>query len=270
MSDQNISVIELVIATTALILLLAGFIITILYLYQKKQLLFQKDIEEIKLDHEKNILQTQLEIQEQTLQYVSRDIHDNIALGLTLSKLHLNTLNYPEPAPYQDKINLSINLIGDAIQSLSNISKSLNADIIKTFGLLKAVENEIVNIEKTGLFKIEYLVTGTPVFLDSKIELVIFRIIQESLNNIIKHSRAENVRIMLNYDISHLILSVTDDGIGFLFNKAHELKKCPGGAGLNNIQQRAKMIDSECRIVSKTSEGTMIVITTPLLQNKEK
>src|SRR5690348_540927 len=123
MSDQEISIIQLIIATTVLILLLAGFIITILYLYQMKQFAFQKNIEEIKSSHEKNILQTQIDVREQTLLNISRDIHDNIALGLTLSKLHLNTLNYPGPIQVQDKIDLSVNLIGEVIQKLGNISK---------------------------------------------------------------------------------------------------------------------------------------------------
>ncbi len=270
MPDQNIHLIRLIITTTAIILLLAGFIITLLYLYQEKQLDQQKDMEEIKSVHEKQILQTQLEIQEQTLQEVSRDIHDNIALGLTLSKLNLNTLNYQDGSRFQDKIELSVNLIGEAIRNLNNISKSLNADLLKQYGLHNAIENEIGNLEKTGKFRIEYNITGAPVFLESKTELVIFRILQEALNNIIKHSYATRIAVILDYDATRLDMSITDNGRGFSFNEINSAARRSAGSGLNNIQQRARTIGSECRIVSKVGEGTMIRIITPLSADEEK
>nr|MBA4166471.1 hypothetical protein [Chitinophagaceae bacterium] len=193
----------------------------------------------------------------------------NITLGLTLSKLHLNTLNYPNPTPFQEKINLSVDLISEAIRNLSNISKSLNADIIKKYGLLKSIENEIGNLEKTGKFKIDYEITGAPIFLEAKTELVIFRILQESFNNIIKHSNATGIAIALYYCPSHLSMSITDNGKGFSFNQANQVKKYWGGSGLNNIQQRAVTIESECKIVSKMGEGTMIRIIVPLPQITE-
>lgn len=262
MPTSNTEAIIFIIATTSLILLLAVFIITILYLYQKKQLSFQKNLEAIKLNHEKNILQTQLEIQEQTLQDVSRDIHDNISLSLTLCKLHLNTLNYPRPVPFQEKIDLSVSLITEAIHNLRNISKSLNADIIKHNGLLKAVENEIGKLSKTGLFQIQYEIKGNPVFMECQKELVLFRIIQESFNNIIKHAHAGKINLILNYSLHKLDMCIQDNGIGFLVCDNQE-KMLKLTSGLNNIRQRAIMIESECEIRSEPGKGTTIEISVP-------
>jgi two-component system NarL family sensor kinase len=264
MPNSNSESIYLMISTTALILLLAGFIVTILYLYKQKQFAYQRNIEEINICHEKDMLQSQLEIQEQTLLDVSRDIHDNIALGLTLSKLHLNTLNYPKPVQFQDKIDISINLIGEAIHNLSNISKSLNSDIIRKYGLLKAIDNEISNLSKTSLFNIEQEIIGAPVFLEFKKELVIFRVIQESFNNILKHAEAKNISIVLNYGKGHLLLTVTDDGKGFSLGQSNQDKSGPGGSGLNNMQQRARTINGDCTIVSKIGGGTMVTVHIPL------
>src|SRR5678815_5083890 len=92
---------------TFLILLMAGFIVTILYLYRKKQLAYYKTIEELRLDYEKNLLHTHLEIQEQTLQHISREIHDNIGLSLTLAKLNLNTLDWDHPSKTKIQIESS-------------------------------------------------------------------------------------------------------------------------------------------------------------------
>lgn len=259
--------VTLMLATTALILLLAGFIINILYLYQKKQLSFQKNITEINLDHEKILLQRQVEIQEQTLLDVSRDIHDNISLGLTLSKLHLNTLNYMEPESFPEKIQLSIHFITEAIYNLKNIALSLNADIIVKLGFIKAVENEFNNFDNTGLFKIKYEINGDVITLEAKKELAIFRIIQESLNNILKHSEAKNIFVNIEYTDTMLCLFIHDDGIGFTVEEGAK-KKDSGGSGLTNIKERIRMIDGNCEILSAAGKGTSISISVPISNSK--
>ena len=94
-SGKN-DIIIFLLVTTVIILLLTGLIISLIYMYQKKQLTYQQNLEKLKLDHEKNLMAAQLEIQEETFQHISREIHDNINLSLTLAKLHLNTLNWQE------------------------------------------------------------------------------------------------------------------------------------------------------------------------------
>ena len=168
MRNQNTEILVFIFATTLLILLLAGFIVTILFLYQKKQISFEKNLEEIKLDHEKNLLITQLEIQEQTFQNISREIHDNIGLSLTLAKLNLNTLNLDDSYNCKDKINSSITLISESIINLSDISKSLNSEIISTHGLLKALEMEIGILNKAGVYHIEYEIMGILSFSNAR------------------------------------------------------------------------------------------------------
>ena len=83
---------------TAIILLMAGIVVTIILLYRKKQVSYEKDIESIKAEYEKAILNTQLEMQEQTFSDISREIHDNIGMSLTLAKLNLNTLRPDDAA----------------------------------------------------------------------------------------------------------------------------------------------------------------------------
>ncbi|HRE51114.1 MAG TPA: ATP-binding protein [Flavitalea sp.] len=255
--------IAFIIGNTGLILLLSGFIMTILFLHKRKQFLFRQNIEDIKVSHEKNLLRTQLEIQEQTLMNVSRDIHDNISLSLTLSKLYLNSLSYADPAEIPEKISISASLIGEAIQNLSNISKSLNTDIINHFGLLKAIENEIAALRKTGLFEIQYEVSGIPVFMECQKELILFRIVQEAFNNIIKHAQAKKISLHLRYGASQLELQVSDDGIGFSPEHIHTCRKTKPTAGLNNIRQRTKMLNGACCIDNIPGSGAAIKISVP-------
>jgi len=244
---------------SALILVLVVFIVTILYLYRKKQAIYLQNLETLKLDYEKNLLKSHVEVQEQTIQHISREIHDNISLSLTLAKLHLNTLNINNKLDASFLISSSINLISKSINDLSDISKSMNADIICQQGLIDALKNEILRIQKTDLFVINISIRGNPVFMDGHKELVIFRIVQEAFNNAIKHSEAKNVTLDLNYTNDHIEITVQDDGKGF--NLAFSETKT--GAGLKNMKSRANIFSGNVFIESQEREGTKILISIP-------
>src|SRR4030095_15139491 len=105
------------IVTTLLILFLVALISVILFLYQKKRISFIKEFETMKMDYEKNLLKTQLEIQEHTFKNISQEIHDNISLSLTLAKLNLNTLNLTNSPSAEESIKNSVRLIINAIRA---------------------------------------------------------------------------------------------------------------------------------------------------------
>jgi two-component system NarL family sensor kinase len=255
-------IIIFLIVTTAIILLLAGLIITLIYLYQKKQLAYQQNLETLKLDHEKNLMAAQLEIQEDTFQHISREIHDNISLSLTLAKLHLNTLNWNDMEKRTSLINSTIDLISQSITNLSGISKSLNSDIINSQGLITAIENEVHNIRETGLFAIDLHITGDPVYMDMQKELIIFRIIQEAFNNIIKHAKATHTGLTLHYDAAGLNITIRDNGSGFILPKNIASDKT-GKAGLKNMETRSKMIGGKMQLESIIDKGTVLSFSFP-------
>ena len=216
------------------------------------------ELEEIKDIYQQNILAAKIEVQEQTFQHISREIHDSISLSLTLSKLHLATLNYPKPIFRHAKIDASICLIGDAIQKLRNISKSLNSDLIRENGLITAIENEIATVNQTGIYTIYFHILGTPVYLEAEKELILFRIIQEGLNNIIKHAKARNIQMQICYCEECISIELSDDGIGF------DEQQIRTGSGMMNIRQRVGLLTGECDFRSKPNEGTQIHVKIPL------
>jgi two-component system, NarL family, sensor kinase len=244
---------------SALILVLVVFIVTILYLYRKKQTAYYQNLETLKLDYEKNLLKSHVEVQEQTIQHISREIHDNISLSLTLAKLHLNTLNMNEKVNATNLINSSVNLISKSINDLSDISKSMNADIISQQGLIDALKNETTRIQKAGLFVINISIRGNPEFMNAQKELVIFRIVQEAFNNVIKHSEAKNVLLDLNYINDHIEITIQDDGKGFDLS----FSEAKMGAGLKNMKTRAKVFNGNVNIESEKEKGTKILISIP-------
>src|SRR5947207_2167764 len=94
MQNNSYDITALLLITTFLIMLMAVFILFIIFIYRKKQITFQEKINAIEANYEKNLLKSKLEIQEQTFQHISREIHDNITLSLTLAKLHLHTIDW--------------------------------------------------------------------------------------------------------------------------------------------------------------------------------
>src|SRR5882724_8425892 len=170
-------IIIFVFGITFLLLLLMSFIVTIVYKYQQKQNTYFKDLEELKITHENALLQSQLEIQEQTFQNISREIHDNIGQKLTLAKLHLNTLNFNEKEKTLLQVNDSVDMISEAINDLTDISRSMSSEIILNNGLIKALEFEAAQLRKSGIYSISLSTTGNTVFLSATTELVLFRIV---------------------------------------------------------------------------------------------
>ncbi len=244
---------------TAIILLMVTFVIYIMMAYRKKQIKFQQSIEEIRFDHEKTLLNTQLEIQEQTVQHISREIHDNISLSLTLAKLHLHTFDWYNKERADEKLSTTIDLLTNSILQLSDISKSLNADIITHHGLLEAIDEELNRIRKTGLFELKFDLTGNPVYMDSRRELIVFRIIQEAFNNIVKHADATIASLGLHYNEEKLLVTISDNGKGFDSRLGGNKKQ----AGLRNMETRAKMLRGDMMISSRPGTGTALSFNIP-------
>lgn len=261
MPGEPHNVITFIIVTTLFILILIAFIVFMLFLYQRRRIAYQKGLEVLKSDFEKTLLTTQLEIQEQTFQNISREIHDNIGLSLTLAKLNLNTIDWNDTTPSREKVSGSINFISRAIEDLSYISKALHTGFIEENGLLKALELELNKIQKLGIFNIQYDVTGSPVYMQTQKELVIFRIIQEVLNNCIKHAQATEITVLLNYQNNAVDIEINDNGKGFTS------QPFPGqagnGTGLMNIVKRAAFIHGICQVNSVPGKGTSVQMKIP-------
>ena len=259
-TKENILII--IILVTILTLLLVAFIFFIAYRYQQKQLTLLKGIEELKTIHENELLKSQLQVQEQTFQYISREIHDNIGQKLSLAKLHLNTLLLDEKDHIKGAIENVVQIISDSLNDLRDISRSMSSELIINNGLIKAIETEIVQINKIIQHSFKLIVTGDSRFMEAETELVLFRIVQEALNNIVKYAEATEVSISLHFTNSELQIDIKDNGLGFDNNGNSD------GNGLINMKSRAASIKGSSSIVSEVGKGTTVTIKIPLYEPK--
>jgi signal transduction histidine kinase len=270
MAGEELKIIIIVLLCSLIVLGLALTILSLIGKYKRGINKSKKELELIKIDYEKKILQIQLEIQETTFNKISSEIHDNISLGLTLSKLQIN--NYLEKKDTDSsKLVLAVDLISKSLIDLNDISKSLDGNQLLEYGLINAIESEINVLRQTGLYDVEFDILGEPAFLDHKIELVILRIMQEACNNVIKHARANYIRVELYFEDTVVKLKVVDNGIGFDPEKVAQKKQIRKMAGLKNLYSRAEIVGGKVEIYSKREgSGTAILISIPLKNNTDE
>ena len=250
--------------STLVILIFILMIFFTLREYKIKQLRFQRGLELLQLQHEKALLSAQLEIQEETLNRVAREIHDNISLTLTLAKLHLNTFGMQGHEKDLGLLDSGIDLIGRTLIDLNHLSKSLDGQTIGRFGLVHALETESDLVRKSGRMEVGLSINGKPMKLEGDRELHVFRIIQECFNNTLKHSGAKRMDVELEYGDDHLRMTVSDDGQGF---DTEEGRREKPGSGLRNMENRATLLGGSLTLESKRGGGTKMKLKIPYTQS---
>jgi signal transduction histidine kinase len=266
-AEETESIKQILYGGTIAFLVLAGFIIFFLVMYMRRK---QKNIlekQQLKSQFQKELLQTQLEIQEQTLKNISEEIHDNIGQALSLAKLNLYMLPESGDEAAQQKISNTKELVSKAIVDLRGLSRSLDTDFIQDLGLQQAIGYELDMIKKTGTHNTVLEVEGTVFRFDKQKELIVFRIVQEVLNNIIKHAKADKIMVRANYETDKLQLSVTDNGQGVDLSPLNENDHSNFGLGIRNMHNRAKLINAGFSMNSSIGKGTEVKIILPKENN---
>lgn len=244
-------VLIVVLVTTLIILLLATFIIYASNQYTK-----------LKSSFDKEVLTAQLEMQEQTLFTISREIHDNINGYLIVAKLNLNTTLPLLGNDTKSKMEDTVRLLEHSLEEVRNISRMLNPEYIAFQGLPAMLTEYIEWIKKNQHYQVSFEMEGERYDMGEHVELMLFRMLQETINNILKHAHATTIRLSLIYTDSHLKCTVSDNGIGFNVQEKLQQKHRSRCSGLQNIMRRAKMINAVCDITSSNQNGTTICITT--------
>lgn len=264
---MNIRTYDLLLAlvfVTLIILLLLIFTILLLLKYRKKRNYHLLEKQQLQSDFQHELLRSQLEIQEQTLKNISQEIHDNIGQVLTLAKLNLSTVPDFNSKELQEKISDSRDLISKAIQDLRDLSKSLNADFVIENGLMKSIQHELNLFKKIGGLQTNFAQEGLTYSLSTHKELILFRIFQEALNNIMKHAKASLVSVVVKFDPNLFRLEMTDNGVGFEIHNINNDDHEKPGLGIGNMKNRSHVIGATYSISSDPGKGTSIKITLPL------
>ena len=238
-----------------ILLFLSFFLILFLIHHKRKQQLHINEKMNLEHHYQSQLLQSRLEVQEQAFKYLSEEIHDNVGQALSTVKLHLYTINQQSAEASKKLIESTSEVLSKAISDLRNISHNLHGGYVSEHGLLEALEKEISYINGAKALKVMMEIQGRPYELSKEKELLIFRIIQEAINNAIKHSGANLIAVNLQYLDEKFTVSIEDDGKGFDAGR-----RFTNGMGLNNMKTRAGLLGATFHIRSQ-QEGTQITLS---------
>ncbi len=265
MPDQNQEIYIVILIGTVLALLLVGFIFIIFFLYQRRKQRQEKELVAMKEQYEQEVLRSQLEIQEATLKSIAQELHDNIGQVLSVVKLWMAILPVEKSHPAYEGVQNSREMLNKVIFDMADLTKSLHTDRIAEIGLAEAIRFDVESLRKTGLLKINFTVSGREYHFDERRAIFLFRMYQEMMNNILKHSHASHVNVSIIYSTdSKFVLRVEDDGIGFNAESKQTRVVSSSGLGLKNMMNRARLIGADFSIKSQPEKGTIVSVELPL------
>lgn len=237
-----------IIIAIIIVLLFLGvlFIIMLIYYRNKKNNL------------NKEILATKIETQEETMSILGKELHDNVGQLLSSTKMLIgiterNLQNPPET------LLIANDTLAKAIYELRSLSKSLNKEWLEQFNFIEnlSTEKDRINASKTIQIHFNH---PQSIPLPADKQIILFRVVQEALQNGIKHSKANNIEITVETTVQALSISIKDDGIGF------DVLNSSNGLGLLNIKQRVHLLEGTVYWISNQT-GTTLNIQLPI---KEK
>lgn len=237
--------------------LLATSIFFFFVTYQKKMLKKQLELNEIRSKQQEEILINTITAQEKERKRIAQDLHDEVGAMLSVVKLNVGRIEKKSEEEIAKKLAAETKTyLDEVITQVRRISRSLLPPSLEKLGLFFALE-ELANwVNKSDQLKIICWKSGEQFRFDTKKELAVFRIVQELLNNAIKHSKATNIYINSRFSPNdNLMISVTDNGKGFELNE-----KMATGLGLKNLESRTQIMDAKFKMKSAPGKGTTAII----------
>lgn len=247
--------INMVTAATFITIALVLFMMTSLVILRHKQ------IGRSRMYH-----QALVQEQERTMQAISQEVHDDIGQHLYVARIKVLFLHDALEPAYRDQVSELAEIVEQLLDSARAISHALNSKGLKQRGLLASVEENIRLLHTTRSLRVTLEVEGQPFMLEPDKELIVYRIYQEAISNVIRHSGAGQVCVRINYGQDHLVLSVQDNGKGF----RPEIRQQYEGIGLSNMQERAAILKGKLDVSSGSEQGTLVQLSLPVKKRQEE
>ncbi|MGZ5192940.1 MAG: sensor histidine kinase [Kaistella sp.] len=249
--------VDILIIISTIIILFVVLMMVLIYMFyvrKKGELLLSQKEKDIRFQQELTL--AQIEMREVTLTYIGQELHDDIGQKLSVSKLMLNQIISQSTESVKTNLNEINELLGETIQDIRNMSKTFITDQVEHFGLIDSLEIEMNRISRLKLIDIELRSNKHDIDINPKDGVIIFRIIQESVNNTLKHSQAKNLNIEVEDGPKTLKIIIKDNGVGIINDSGH-------GSGLNNMKKRALMMNAQLEITSQKNIGTVLKLIYP-------
>ncbi|MEE9238407.1 MAG: histidine kinase [Thermodesulfobacteriota bacterium] len=207
-----------------------------------------------------------IKAQEKERARISRELHDEIGQTLTAISLNLEMINkqgYSGKEELTKWITDCKKLVHRTMENIHRFSYDLRPSVLDNLGLLPAIRSHIRGFSKRTGIDVEMEDDGAVKKLDEEIKTILYRVMQEALNNVAKHSSAHKVCINISKEKNSILLRITDDGIGFDPDELSSIKPEKGGLGLLGIRERVGVVGGNLSITSKQNSGTILKVDIP-------
>jgi len=216
-----------------------------------------KEKQDLQNSFQQEILKTQLETQEDTFHQIGEEIHDNIGQLLSSTKMMLGLTERSLPS-IPDPLKTAQETLGKAISELRSLSRSLNKEWLHQFNVIQNLETEIERMNSAHVLKLELDTTAKVLSLSPEGQVMLFRIIQEALNNSIKHANAKTIQVTIHQN-EVIKVSIIDDGTGM-----HNSQENSFGVGMINMKHRTSLLGGTIEWLPVENSGTEVRIQLPV------
>jgi two-component system NarL family sensor kinase len=255
--------------TIGMLALTIGLVVFIIF-HQRKVIRYQTRLQKLEQNQQKMLLNASIRMQEEERQRIAADLHDDAGPLLATARLYLNeNLVNLDKATQLQSIYSAKQIIDDTIQLIRNISHSLLPPTLKNFGLESAVNDLFQKISGSGSMNASSRFHDYKERLQTETELIIFRVIQELVNNILKHSNASFIHLTQNTSGNKFFIRLHHDGRGLTQADFEKLNKSNVGLGLKNIQSRLKVLHGKI-FFEKDMSQTYYKVTIELLKEEDE
>lgn len=258
-------------ALSILVLIISGIVIYNYKLRQKNlklklsesNLIQQQNIEKLKSEAQVKILNATIDGKETERKLIAEILHDNVSALLSSANMHLTATRKQFNGNTPQEIEKTQAIISEASQKVRDLSHNLVSSILLKFGLEYAIKDVA---KKYSNSQIKFDISAQNINrYNQEFEIKIFNVIQELINNILKHSKAQNAQINLKEEGTQLTILVKDDGVGFTTSSS----SISDGIGLNQIEARIHVMNGKLTINSKENSGTSVHISVPIIKQEK-
>ena len=251
-------IIGFIIFFSIIFLLFISGVILFIFQYRKRKILYEQEKMKTEEKHRIELLNMELQSQIQTMQHIGQEIHDNVGQKLTLASLYTKQLSTGSEITMEKKIISIGNIIDESLTELRQLSKTLTNPELANASLSFLLDEEAKRINVSGICYVSINSSVGDIVLPHIDKNILFRLLQEFIQNSLKHSKCRRIEIRLGTKNDQLLITAMDDGNGF------DTSVTSKGIGLQNMKRRAEQLNAMYQLSSEGGKGTTLTLQLPI------